>query len=65
VVKNNISDVNGMEKKKISKELAEGWTYITYTRNKTGYFVRPESSIRGGRSSMTFNSIEDKYKRDD
>jgi hypothetical protein len=28
----------------------------TNTKNKTGYFVRPESSIRGGRISFTFNS---------
>ena len=57
----NINGGEGWEepqKKRVSKELTEGWTYIiTYTRNKTGYFVRPESSILGGRSSMTFNSI--------
>ena len=41
---------------RISKESTETGFRITYTRNKTGYFVRPESSIRGGRSSITFNS---------
>ena len=28
----------------------------TNTKNNTGYFVRPELSIRGGRISFTFNS---------
>jgi hypothetical protein len=27
-----------------------------YTRKRTGYLVRPESSMRGGRSSIAFNS---------
>lgn len=29
----------------------------THTRKRTGYFVRPESSIRGGRISLKFSSI--------
>ena len=29
----------------------------TYTRKSTGYFVRPESSMRGGRNSTAFSSV--------
>ena len=36
---------------------------LAYTRKSTGYFVRPESSMRGGRNSTAFSSVQKRDKR--
>jgi hypothetical protein len=37
---------------------------LAYTRKSTGYFVRPESSMRGGRNSTAFSSVQKKMTKE-